>query len=246
MPPAPSASRDTRPNLYGMSRTEIEAFLVAQGGKRFHGDQVFRWLYARRHFDPAAYSDLSKGLRERITHAARVDVPTIASRVTARDGTVKFGVSLPGGGTVETVYMVQRDRVTLCVSSQVGCALNCDFCLTAKMGLVRHLTPGEIVGQVACAQEAVTLGDKPFNIVFMGMGEPLHNEEQVHVALDLLASPREFDLSPRHLLVSTVGISDAMLRLARRFPRVRLALSLHSAREEVRQKYELSIRRRNH
>jgi 23S rRNA (adenine2503-C2)-methyltransferase len=219
-----------------MSRSEMEELLVAQGGKRFHGEQVFRWLYARRKFDPAAYSDLSKALRERVSRAARVDVPTIASKVTARDGTVKFGVSLPGGGTVETVYMVQRERVTLCISSQVGCALNCDFCLTAKMGLVRHLTAGEIVGQVALVQDAAAIGDKPFNIVFMGMGEPLHNYDGVLDAVRLLVDPDAFGLGKRRITISTSGLAPAIERLAGETVRPRLAVSLNATTDAVRDK----------
>jgi 23S rRNA (adenine2503-C2)-methyltransferase len=219
-----------------MSRSEIEAFLLAQGGKRFHGDQVFRWLYARRRFDPSAYSDLSKALRERLARAARVAVPSIASSVTARDGTIKFGISLPGGGTVETVYMVQRERVTLCVSSQVGCALNCDFCLTAKMGLVRHLSAGEIVGQVACVQEEAALGDKPFNIVFMGMGEPLHNYDGVLDAVRLLVDPDGFGLGKRRITISTSGLAPAIERLAGEAVRPRLAVSLNATTDQVRDK----------
>src|SRR5262245_32891047 len=125
------APAETRPNLYGMSRPDLSALLVAAGGRSFHGDQVFRWLYARRRFDPSGFTELPKALRERLSRETRVDAPKAASRVSASDGTVKFGVSLPDGGTVETVFMIQRERVTLCLSSQVGCALNCDFCLTA-------------------------------------------------------------------------------------------------------------------
>jgi 23S rRNA (adenine2503-C2)-methyltransferase len=219
-----------------MSRSALETFLVALGGKRFHGDQVFRWLYARRRFDPAAYTDLPKALRAKLPECARVDLPTIASRVQAADGTVKYGVSLPGGGTVETVFMLHRERVTLCVSSQVGCALNCDFCLTARMGLVRHLTAGEIVGQVALVQEAQALGDRPFNIVFMGMGEPLHNYDGVLEAVRLLFDPFGFALAKRRITVSTSGLAPEIERLAAEPVRPRLAVSLNATNDAVRDK----------
>ena len=124
---AASAPADPRPNLYGMSRSELESLLEAQGAPRYHGDQVFRWLYARRRFDPASFTDLPKAMRAQLGRSARVDPPKIATRIVAEDGTVKYGVSLPGGGTVETVCMKQRDRITLCASSQVGCALMCGF-----------------------------------------------------------------------------------------------------------------------
>jgi len=236
MPPAEPAPADPRPNLYGMSRSELEELLIGLGGKRFHGDQVFRWLYARRRFDPAEFTDLPKALRATLAGAIRVEVPTVASRAVAADGTVKFGVSLPSGGTVETVYMVQRERVTLCVSSQVGCALMCDFCLTARMGLIRHLTAGEIVGQVALVQESQGLGDRPFNIVFMGMGEPLHNYDGVVTAVRLLADPKGFGLAKRRITVSTSGLAPAIERLAAEPVRPRLAVSLNATTDALRDK----------
>ena len=225
---------DPRPNLYGMSRAELASFLESMGGKRFHGDQVFRWLYARRNFDPATFTDLPKAMRARLLHEARVTPPTIASQVTAGDGTVKYKISVAGGGSVEAVYMLQRERVTLCVSSQVGCALMCGFCLTARMGLVRHLSAGEIVGQVALIQQAQDLGDRPFNVVFMGMGEPLHNYDGVVAALGLLVDPAGFGLAKRRITVSTSGIAPAIERLASEPVRPRLAISLNATTDAVR------------
>jgi 23S rRNA (adenine2503-C2)-methyltransferase len=234
MTSAATAPGDPRPNLYGMSRVELDAFLEAEGAPRYHGDQVFRWLYARRQFDPELFTDLPKTLRTRLTRAARIEVPTIAARVEANDGTVKYGLALAGGGTVEAVFMIHRDRVTLCVSSQVGCALNCSFCLTARMGLVRHLTPGEIVGQVAVIQEDRGLLDRPFNIVFMGMGEPLHNYDGVVAAFRLLVEPTAFGLAKRRITVSTSGLAPAIERLAEEPVRPRLAVSLNATTDAVR------------
>ena len=236
MTPAAPAPVDPRPNLYGMSRAELEALLESQGAPRYHGDQVFRWLYARRRFDPASFTDLPKAMRARLGQSARVDVPTIGARVTAPDGTVKYGVSLPGGGTVETVFMVQRDRITLCVSSQVGCALMCGFCLTARMGLIRHLTPGEIVGQIALIQEDQALKDRPFNIVFMGMGEPLHNYDGVVAAFRLLVDPAGFAVAKRRITISTSGLAPAIERLATEASRPRLAVSLNATTDAVRER----------
>jgi 23S rRNA (adenine2503-C2)-methyltransferase len=229
--PAPA---DPRPNLYGMSRSELAAWLEELGAPRYHGDQVFRWLYARRRFDPAGFTDLPKAMRAQLSKRARIEAPKIAGRVSAADGTVKYAVSLPGGGAVESVFMVRRDRVTLCLSSQVGCALLCDFCLTARMGLVRHLTPGEIVGQVALIQEDQTLGDRPFNIVFMGMGEPLHNYDGVLGAFRLLTDASGFALSRRRITLSTSGLAPAIERLASEPARPRLAVSLNATTDELR------------
>ena len=231
---AVSTPVDPRPNLYGMSRVELESLLESHGGRRYHGDQVFRWLYARRRFDPNAFTDLPKALRERLSRSARLQVPTIAARVTAQDGTVKYGMLLPGGGTVETVFMVQRDRMTLCVSSQVGCALMCSFCLTARMGLIRHLTAGEIVGQIALIQDDQDLRDRPFNIVFMGMGEPLHNYDGLIAALRLLVDPAGFALSKRRITISTSGLAPAIERLALEPVRPRLAVSLTATTDALR------------
>ena len=225
---------DPRPNLYGMSRAELETLLEAQGAQRFHGDQVFRWLYARRCYDPALFTDLPKATRAQLARVARVEVPAIASRVVADDGTVKFKLAVGGGGNVETVCMVQRERITLCASSQVGCALMCGFCLTARMGLVRHLTPGEIVGQIALIQEAQQLGDRPFNVVFMGMGEPLHNYDGLVAAIRLLVDPAGFGLAKRRITVSTSGLAPAIERLANEPIRPRLAVSLNATTDAVR------------
>jgi 23S rRNA (adenine2503-C2)-methyltransferase len=222
------------PNLYGMSRRELLALLAAEDAPKYHGEQILRWIYARRRFDPAAFTDIPKGLRQKLAQSVRVDRPAIAGRITAADGTVKYAVSLPEGGTVESVYMVQRDRVTMCVSSQVGCALKCDFCLTARMGLVRNLTPGEIVGQVALIQEDQGLGDRPFNIVFMGMGEPLHNYDSVVSAFQLLVDPAGFGLAKRRITISTSGLAPEIERLATEPARPRLAVSLNATTDEVR------------
>ena len=222
------------PNLYGMSRSELRDLLETEDAPRYHGEQILRWLYARRRFDPASFTDLPKALRTRLAAAVRIERPSIAGRVTAEDGTVKYAVTLPGGGTVESVFMVSRERVTMCVSSQVGCALNCDFCLTARMGLVRHLGAGEIVGQIALIQEDQRLGDRPFNIVFMGMGEPLHNYDGVLAAFRLLIDPAGFALAKRRITVSTSGLAPEIERLASEPARPRLAVSLNATTDAVR------------
>src|SRR5262249_43912569 len=155
------------PNLYGMSRAGLSGHFASLGSPAYHGDQAFRWMYARGRLDPSAWSDLPKTLRATLAGSARGLAPASRARAEARAGPITFAIALPGEGTTESVYMIQRERVTLCLSRQVGCALNCDFCLTARMGLVRHLTPGEIVGQVAAIKDDRALADRPFNIVFM-------------------------------------------------------------------------------
>jgi len=223
-----------RANLYGFDREQLSAFLKPFSAPRYHADQIYRWMYGRRRFSPEDWTDLPRRLRAALAADAAVLPGELGERVTADDGTIKYRVELPGGGSVESVYMVQSGRVTLCISSQVGCALGCDFCLTARMGLVRHLTPGEIVGQVARIQEDRDLGDRPFSIVFMGMGEPLHNYAGVVAALRLLTDPQGFGLSRQRITVSTSGLAPAIERLAGEATRPRLAVSLNATTDEVR------------
>ncbi len=222
------------PDLYGMDREALAGVLAPLGAKPFHAGQVYRWLYARRQFDPMRWTDLPRAMREKLAASYRAVPGEIAARTEVPDGTVKYRVALDGGASVETVYMVQRGRVTLCISSQVGCALGCDFCLTGKMGLVRNLTAGEIAGQVALAQNDRALEDLSFNVVFMGMGEPLHNYDAVLAAVRLLTDPDGFGLSRQRITVSTSGLVPGIERLSREKLRPHLAVSLNATTDTVR------------
>jgi len=221
-------------NLYGLDRETLGSVVESLGAKPFHADQIFRWMYGRGKLDPSGWTDLPKPLRSRLLASVAVDAGSVSGRVEAEDGTVKLRVALPGGGAVETVSMVQRGRHTLCLSSQIGCALDCDFCLTGRMGLVRHLGPGEIAGQVALARDELSLAETPFNVVLMGMGEPLHNYDAVLAAHRLLTDPDGFGLSHRRITVSTSGLAPAIERLAGEPRRPRLAVSLNATTDAVR------------
>ena len=180
---------------------------------------------------------LPEDVRE--TFRASVSLPslTIASRQDSGiDGATKLSLRTTDGNLIETVILrVASGRTSLCISSQVGCAANCSFCATAKLGLARNLTRDEILDQVTLARRLVRDEGRVIrNVVFMGMGEPLHNEKHVHAALDVLRDPKAFYFADRHLMVSTVGMVAAMGRFRERFPTINLALSLHSARQEVR------------
>ena len=155
-----------------------------------------------------------------------------------RDGATKLIFRTSGGLRLESVILrISSGRTALCVSTQVGCAANCDFCATGKMGIAQNLSAAEILDQLVQAQQLLAAeGRRVRNVVFMGMGEPFHNEEQLHAALAVLCDSRAFDLNPRRVMISSVGIPEAMVRCARRWPDVRLALSLHSARDEVRRR----------
>jgi 23S rRNA (adenine2503-C2)-methyltransferase len=220
-------------NLYGLDREGLAEHLARYDAPRFHAVQVYRWLYRRGVCSPSEWTDLPLALRDRLQADLRVDPGRLGARTGAADATVKYRAELAGGGTVEAVFMRQSERVTLCLSSQVGCALQCDFCLTGKMGLERHLTAGEIVGQVALIKQDQAI-EGSFNIVFMGMGEPLHNYDATVAAVRLLCDPDGFGLSRRRVTVSTSGLAPAIERLADEPVRPRLAVSLNATTDEVR------------
>jgi len=208
--------------------------MASRDARSFHGRQVFRWMYACRELDPKRWTDLPAALRADLIVSAHLAVGRIVHRTPSSDATVKYLIEPPGGGAVESVLMVKSGRVTLCLSSQVGCALGCDFCLTARMRWIRDLTPGEILGQVALIQDDRTLGDRRFNVVFMGMGEPLHNYDAVMSAVRTLTDADGFGLSRRRITISTAGLAPAIERLAGEPRRPKLAVSLNATTDDVR------------
>jgi 23S rRNA (adenine2503-C2)-methyltransferase len=185
----------------------------------------------------AALAELNPGERAALAGQVEFHALVLESRHDSRlDGATKLVLCTASGLLVETVILrLTSGRTALCVSTQVGCAARCDFCATGKMGLVRNLSAAEILDQLVHAAKLVAAeGRRVRNVVFMGMGEPFHNEDQLHAALDVLIDRSCFHLHPRRVLISSVGIPPAMVRCARRYPDVRQALSLHSAREEAR------------
>ncbi len=225
---------DSKPNLYGMERQELGSALEPLGVPGFHAGQIFRWMYRRRVLDPERWTDLPKPLRERLVSLYRVEPGTVSGTASDDDGTIKYRIDLSGGGQVEAVFMIQDGRVTLCLSSQVGCALGCSFCLTAKMGLMRNLTAGEILGQVHLLVQAGEIEDAPCNIVYMGMGEPLHNYEGVAASIRLLTDPEGVGWSRKRITVSTAGMVPGIIRLAGEPVRPMLAVSLNATTDAVR------------
>ena len=216
-------------------------------------DQLCRQLHIDRHYlkqlRNAFYKEqrgsddalMELAVEQRVEFAGHVSLHSLdlhSRHDSRRDGASKLIFRNREGLLVEAVVLrIATGRTTLCVSSQVGCAARCAFCATGKMGIARNLTVSEILDQVIQANQLLrNEGRRIRNVVFMGMGEPFHNEENVSLALELLSDPRCFNLSPRHLLISTVGVPNAMVRFAERFPTAGLALSLHSARAEVRER----------
>ena len=224
-------------NLLGLSQSRLEAFFTDLGEKPWRARQLMQWMHRRGvdRFD--AMTDLSIALRSRLAQVAEIRLPDSIAERRSTDGTVKWLFSAGGGQAVEAVFIPEPDRGTLCISSQVGCVLDCAFCATGAQGFNRNLTTAEIIGQVCHAnrrlprraggEAAVT------NVVFMGMGEPLANYRHLLPALELLISDRAYGLSRRRVTVSTSGLVSRIDRLGREC-NVSLAVSLHAPDDELR------------
>ena len=222
------------PDLAGLELQELERELEGRGIPRFHARQLYRWIFKRGITDFALMTDLSKPLRARLRDEFAVITPAVVSDELSVDGTRKFVLRLADGRRIESVFIPDTPSMTFCISTQVGCAMACDFCLTGKMGLVRHLTAAEIAGQVRVLGAATHLLDQPFNIVLMGMGEPLHNYDNTMKALRMLHSEHGLAISPRRVTLSTVGIVPGLEKLAQEPLMPNLAISLHATTEEQR------------
>jgi 23S rRNA (adenine2503-C2)-methyltransferase len=224
----------TRPDLADCDRDGVERLFHDAGLPRFRARQVFRWLYVRGETDFLRMSDLGRELRASLAERFRISTPRLVREDRSADGTRKFLLELADGKRIESVYIPDTPKQTFCISSQVGCAMDCDFCLTGKMGFLRHLTPSEITGQVRVLADATALRGKPFNIVLMGMGEPLHNYDNVMTSVRILADDHGFKMPARRITLSTVGVVPAMERLASEPIMPNLAVSLHATTDEQR------------
>ena len=222
------------PDLAELELHELEAALDARGVERFHARQLYRWIYKRGVTDIERMTDLSRDLRTRLQSEFTIATPRIVSDETSVDGTRKVVLELADQRRIESVFIPDTPSMTFCISTQVGCAMACGFCLTGKMGLVRNLTAGEIAGQVRVLAAATDMLDRPFNIVLMGMGEPLHNYDSTMKALRMLHSEHGLAVSPRRVTLSTVGIVPGLERLAREPLMPNLAVSLHATTDEQR------------
>jgi 23S rRNA (adenine2503-C2)-methyltransferase len=223
-----------RHDLAEMDLPELEQALDAMGHPRFHARQLYQWVHKRGVTDFAEMTDLGRDLRGGLAAAFRVSTPDIVRRETSIDGTTKFLLKLEDGQRIEAVFIPDTPANTFCLSTQVGCAMRCGFCLTGKMGIVRNLTAGEIAGQVRALARELRMLDARFNIVLMGMGEPLHNYDAVMKALRMLADEHGLAVSPRRVTLSTVGVLPALERLATEPLMPNLAISLHATTEEQR------------
>jgi 23S rRNA (adenine2503-C2)-methyltransferase len=225
-----------RVNLFDLDREAMAAFFVGLGEKPFRAQQVLKWLYHERATSFDSMLNLSRELRERLATLASIELPTIRHTQRSADGTRKWLIGLASGGSIETVFIPEPTRGTLCVSSQVGCALNCTFCSTGTQGFNRNLSTAEIIGQVWLAAQALSEEGAPqriTNVVMMGMGEPLLNFERVVPALNLMRDDFGFGLANRRVTVSTAGLVP-MIDALRAACDVSLAVSLHAPNDALR------------
>ncbi|PYU09228.1 MAG: 23S rRNA (adenine(2503)-C(2))-methyltransferase RlmN [Acidobacteria bacterium] len=251
--------------LLGKSKEELRAFCVEMGEPAYRGGQIYHALYAERKFDFARMSNLPLALRERLAKEARVTLPEVKQRFASSDGSVRYLFGLSAGeekrsstedteknqkrsdgqripASVEAVFMPSEGRQTICISTQAGCAVDCHFCLTAQLGLIRNLTAGEILAQALLPLEehkaelapAFEAQGKQTNIVLMGQGEPLLNFEPVMEALRILLDPEGVGITPKHATLSTSGIVPGIERLAQEKVRPKLAVSLNASNDEQR------------
>lgn len=231
------AGKTEKTNLLDLNRQQLRQFFITLGEKPFRADQVMRWIYHYCYDDFALMTDLNKPLREKLNELAEIRAPQIVEEQRSADGTIKWALAV-GDQRVETVYIPEEDRATLCVSSQVGCALECKFCSTAQQGFNRNLRVAEIIGQVWRASKIIgatrLTGTRPVtNVVMMGMGEPLLNLNNVVPAMEIMLDDFGFGLSKRRVTISTSGVVPALDKLGDMID-VALAISLHAPCDEIR------------
>lgn len=237
--------------LLGLTSSDLCQLLESLGEKSYHGKQVYHSIYRLRQFHIGHMTDLSRALREKLQQCTRLTLPRIVLSQLSVDGTRKYLFELHDGERIEAVFIPEKHRNTLCISTQAGCPMDCKFCLTALIGLARNLTAGEIAGQVLVILndqqqpspdrsylnergETLEVPGKPVNIVLMGMGEPLLNLENVSRALQLMADPNGIGISPHRITLSTVGLVPKIFELANAPVVPNLAISLSATTDEVR------------
>ncbi|USE39014.1 23S rRNA (adenine(2503)-C(2))-methyltransferase RlmN [Endozoicomonas sp. SCSIO W0465] len=232
------SGQEAKVNLLGLSRKKMEAFFLTIGEKKFRAEQVLKWIHHHRVDNFDDMTNISKSLRERLKATAEILGPEVVSSLFSEDGTCKWVVRVASGSCVETVFIPDNGRGTLCVSSQAGCSLDCSFCSTGKQGFNSDLTVAEIIGQVWVA--ARHFGNVPAkmdrsitNVVMMGMGEPLMNFDNVVDAMDLMMDDLGYGLSKRRVTLSTSGVVPALRKLSE-VSNVSLAVSLHAPNNELR------------
>jgi 23S rRNA (adenine2503-C2)-methyltransferase len=221
-------------NLFGLDRDALRSLFEGLGEPAYRAQQVYAWLYEKRARSIDLMTDLPRPLRERLAAGHALRWPEVTERAVSSDGTVKFLFRLDDGATIESVFIPEERRRTICISTQAGCPLKCAFCLTGIGGYKRNLKAWEILGQVAVVMADAPPADMPWNVVIMGMGEPLLNYEATVAALRILMDGEGFAISPKKLTLSTVGILPALEKLMLEPVRPNLAISLHASNKALR------------
>lgn len=243
---------DTKTDLKNFSTDQLVDYVESLGQPAFRGRQIMAWLYRPEITDFSQMTDLAKVFRSALAENAYISRFEKVNTEYSSDGCVKFAFTLEDGNVIESVLIPEEERNTLCISSQVGCAMGCAFCLTGTMGFVRNLTPSEIVNQVCAVRDFLLIQDpaerigpdRVTNLVYMGMGEPLNNLDNVLTSLSILTEPKGLDLAARKITVSTCGIVPKLRKLGENSP-VNLAISLHAVDDETRDKLMPVNRRHN-
>jgi len=219
--------------IKGMNQEELQSLCVDAGESKFRGGQLFEWMYRQGIFSFDSMSNINKSFREYLSENFIIQTLTVENKLPSKeDKSLKILFRTHDGHFIETVSMVDNNRHTVCLSSQVGCALDCDFCATGKLGLKRNLTTGEIVDQLIYVREKI---DQPItNVVFMGMGEPFHNYDNVLNASDIFHSPKGFNLASTRITISTVGLLPQINQYIKEKRRYKLAISLNASNDKVR------------
>ena len=226
----------TQINLLGLNRHDLESYFTDIGEKSFRARQIMQWVYQRRELSFENMTDLSKLLRDKLVQTACLEMPEVVKDQRSSDGTRKWLLRLADGNCIETVFIPESDRGTLCVSSQVGCLLTCTFCATARQGFSRNLSSAEIISQLMIADSLLEHSDNErvvSNVVMMGMGEPLLNYDNVIPAMNLMLDDLSYGLSKRRVTLSTAGVVPAIYKLKADCP-VSLAVSLHAPNDALR------------
>ncbi len=224
----------SRINLLDQTPDDLKAFAIRLGEPAYRGDQLAHWIFSKGITAFDSMTNLPEHFRARLAEEAHVYAPTITNLLPSRDGSRKFQLRLADGVEIQAVLMPDDDRLTLCLSTQVGCGFGCRFCLTGTMGVIRNLTAGEIVGQLFTVRQTLREGERVTHLVYMGMGEPLANYAATVKSLRILTDPKGFGYSPRRITVSTVGLVTGIEKLAKENLRVNLAISLHATTNAVR------------
>ena len=198
--------KTARKNIKDFTLPVLSEWFVSRGEKPFRAKQIFHWLYQKRVEDFGEMANMSKTLKEKLERHFFISRLMRAQQAHSEDGSIKYSFALQDGLHIESVLMPHRDHYTVCVSSQVGCAMGCDFCMTAKMGWIRNLTAGEIIDQILEAWKDLPQGEVVRNVVFMGMGEPFHNYDNLITTLEIILADVGFNFSSRRVTVSTSGL----------------------------------------